>query len=135
MENCIFCKIAEGTIPSIKVYEDEEFLAFQALGQASPGHTLLIPKEHSEDFLEMNSKLSEKMNSIAQKIGKAMMKALSADGMNISFNIKPAGGQEIMHTHMHLVPRFEKDGLKLFPLTDASEEERIMFAGKIIKEL
>lgn len=135
MTDCIFCKISNGEIPSVKIYEDEEFLAFQALGQASPGHTLLIPKTHSEDFLDMNEDILGRMNVLAQKIGKAIMKGVEADGMNISFNIKPAGGQEIMHTHMHLVPRFENDGLKLFPLKDASEEERILFAEKIIKEL
>jgi histidine triad (HIT) family protein len=83
----------------------------------------------------MKPELASKMNELAQTIGNAMLIALHADGMNASFNIKHAGGQEIMHTHMHLVPRFKDDGLKLFPLKDMSEEDRILFASKIIKEL
>ncbi len=135
MTDCIFCKIASGEIPSIKVYEDNDFLAFQALGQANPGHTLLIPKEHSMNFLEVQPEIARKMNEIAQKIGRAMLKGLKADGLNFVTNINSAGGQEVFHTHIHIIPRFEGDGLKFPPLQERKEEERILYAEKIIKEL
>ena len=135
MENCIFCKIAEGSIPSIKVYEDEDFLAFQALSQVNKGHCLFIPKKHSNNFLEMEPSLASKMNEKIQTIARAMMKGLKAEGINLITNINEAAGQEIIHTHIHIIPRYSKDGVKMPSLKETDEEERIIFAEKIIKEL
>jgi len=135
VENCIFCKIIKGELPSNKIYEDDEFIAFQSLNQTAKGHSLLVPKEHSTDLLDMNSELGCKMTAVAQKIAKATMDGLGATGLNMSFNVRPAAGQVIFHTHMHIIPRYDNDGLKMWPEENVSEEDRILFASKIIKHL
>ena len=133
-QNCIFCKIAKGEIPSIKVYEDDKFIAFEDMNPSNKGHTLIVPKEHSEDILDMKGEKAELIGMI-QKIGAACMKGLDAQGFNVMINTKPAAGQVIFHTHVHIIPRYEGDGLKHWPQKEASEEERIMNAEKIIKAL
>ncbi len=135
MENCIFCKIVAGKLPSDKVYEDDQFIAFQALTQSSEGHTLIIPKEHSEDVLSMDTALGPGCLDTIQKVGTAMMKGLPCDGFNVAINTKPAAGQVVFHTHIHLIPRRENDQRGDWPKVETSEEERTLFAEKIIREL
>lgn len=135
MKECIFCKIIKGELPANKIYEDNDFLAFQSLNQTAKGHSLLVPKKHSSDFIEMDSELGCKMISIAQKITIAMMKGLKCEGANISFNVREAGGQVIFHTHMHIIPRYKNDGLVMWPEKHLGEEERVLLAGKIIQHL
>ncbi|MBN1175821.1 HIT family protein [Candidatus Woesearchaeota archaeon] len=135
MENCIFCKIIKGEIPSIKVYEDNKFVAFEDLKPANKGHTVIIPKEHSEDILSMNKELGCSTLEVIQKIGTACMKGLDAKGFNIIVNTKPEAGQVIFHTHIHIIPRYENDGIKHWKQYDIPEEERILSAEKIIKAL
>ncbi|MGE0793064.1 MAG: HIT family protein [Candidatus Woesearchaeota archaeon] len=135
MENCVYCKIIEGKLPTVKIYEDEDFLVIQSLGQNSKGHSLIIPKKHSEDILEMNNNLGCKFFEIVKKVGNAMIKGLEAEGFNLIFNTKSAAGQVIMHTHCHIIPRYKNDGLKCWHEHQVSEEDRLLFAEKIIKEL
>lgn len=132
MENCIFCRIIEGNLPSTKVYEDDEFLAIQSLNQSVTGQTLLIPKEHSPNILEMNTELGSKMLELIQKIGTAQIRGLQADGFNVAINTGGEAGQKIHHTHIHLLPRFKDDGKTLWKEHEASEEERESHAEKII---
>jgi len=135
MKDCLFCKIAAGNIPVTKVYEDDNFLAFQDLKQAGKGHTLIIPKEHSPDLLEMDHLLGNELLRVIQKISNAIINGLRAQGINVIFNCKPAANQEIFHTHAHLVPRYEGDGLQGWPQKETSEEERVLYAEKIILAL
>jgi histidine triad (HIT) family protein len=135
MKDCLFCKIVAGDVPATKVYEDDNFLAFQDLKQASKGHMLIIPKEHSADLLEMNPALGNELLRVIQQVSNAMLKGLGAQGINVIFNCKPAANQEIFHTHAHLVPRYEGDGLKGWPQKETTEEERVMYAEKIILAL
>lgn len=135
MENCLFCKIIRGEIPSIKVYEDNDFIAFEDLKPTNKGHTIIIPKEHSQDILDMNKELGCKALETIQKIGTACMKGLNAQGFNTMINTKPASGQVIFHTHIHIIPRYEGDGIKHWKQYDVPEEERVMAAEKIIKAL
>ena len=114
MSDCIFCKILAGEIPASKVYEDEQVLAFLDISQVTPGHTLVVPKEHYRNLLEMDaasaSQLFAKIPVIAQKV----MKATQADGMNIIANCEEVAGQTVFHTHVHLAPRYEEtDGLQI----------------------
>ena len=134
-DNCIFCKIVKGEIPADKVYEDENFIAFQALYQVSQGHTLIIPKEHSKDILEMSPALGGQVFKLSQKIGLAVMNALQADGFNIGVNTKEAAGQAVFHTHIHIIPRYKNDGMKSWPENETTADQRALFATKIIKEL
>ena len=92
-DNCIFCKIAAGEIPSETVYEDEQFRAILDLGPASAGHTLILPKAHFKDVTEISDEYAANVLKVAAKLGKAMKKG-------------EAAGQTVMHFHMHVIPRY-----------------------------
>ncbi|MFC3927456.1 HIT family protein [Streptococcus caprae] len=106
MENCIFCKIVAGEIPSSKVYEDEDVLAFLDISQATPGHTLVIPKEHVRNVLDMSADTAQSLFARVPKIARGLQKATGADGMNIINNNEEAAGQTVFHAHIHLLPRY-----------------------------
>ncbi|MGM5481718.1 MAG: HIT family protein [Nanobdellota archaeon] len=131
-EDCIFCQIINGEAPATKVYEDDDFIAIQALFQSVKGHTLLIPKEHSEDIIEMKPELGQKMLELIQKIGHAQMRGMHADGFNVAVNTKRAAGQVVFHTHIHLLPRFKDDGMHMWKEHEVEEEDRVLYAEKII---
>ncbi len=109
MDDCIFCKIVKGEIPSHKIYEDEHVIAFLDINPLSEGHTLVVPKKHSKNFLEMEKDNVEKLFAVVQKVAKAIKKSINAEGLNISTNIESAAGQVVMHTHIHVFPRWHKD--------------------------
>lgn len=111
-EDCIFCKIAKGEIPSSKVYEDNDILAFLDVSPASKGHCLIITKEHFDNFLMVPRDLLDKAFSVAQKIGQAMITSLNAEGVNILTNVNQAAGQSVYHFHIHVIPRYTKDGIE-----------------------
>ncbi|MBI2545842.1 HIT family protein [Candidatus Woesearchaeota archaeon] len=134
METCIFCKIVKGEIPSSKVYEDNEFLAFLDIGPIHKGHTLLIPKEHHEDLFTMPDNLLELMSGILKKVGAAVMKGTKADGINVGMNNKPAAGQIVFHAHYHIIPRFKGDGLRHWPQGKYENPEEMQKYSDIIKQ-
>ena len=109
-ENCIFCKIANGGIPSATLYEDEDFRVILDLGPATRGHALILPKEH-----------------YAKKMAAKMMEVLHCDGVNVVQNNGEAAGQTVFHFHIHLIPRYEGDGAGVTwapgTLTDETREE------------
>lgn len=115
MEKCIFCKIIKGEIPCNKVYEDENNFVFLDVNPINPGHTLLIPKEHYENIHEMPDELLEKTMPVVKKIADAIKSAVGATGINIGQNNGASAGQAVFHYHMHIIPRFENDGLKHWP--------------------
>ena len=108
MENkdCIFCKIAEGIIPSHKVYEDDDVLAFLDISQVTPGHTLVISKKHFSNFLTTEKDVMHKVMDVAQRIGQAQMSILGAKGVNILTNVNKEAGQSVFHFHVHVIPRY-----------------------------
>ena len=108
-ENCIFCKIANGEIPSATVYEDEDFRAILDLGPANAGHTLILPKNHYANLAELPDALAGRVLAVARKIGLAQQKALAADGFNVLQNNGTAAGQSVFHYHVHVIPRYEGD--------------------------
>lgn len=115
LENCIFCKIIKGEIPSAKVYEDEHVLAFLDLSQATKGHTLVIPKKHVENVLELDEETAAHIFSVVPKIARSLTSTLHAKGLNIANNNKEVAGQTVFHVHIHLVPRYsEDDGFQVF---------------------
>ncbi len=105
-ENCIFCKIANGEIPSSTVYEDERFRAILDLGPASKGHTLILPKEHYSDLTELPEELGGGALFLAGKIGRAMKQELGAAGFNVVQNNGTEAGQTVFHFHVHIIPRY-----------------------------
>ena len=105
MDDCIFCKIIAGDIPSSKIYEDDEVLAFLDISQATKGHTLLIPKEHVRNTLDLSEQKAATLFSRLPKLARAVKTATQADGLNIVNNNEEAAGQTVFHAHIHLLPR------------------------------
>lgn len=126
-ENCIFCKIANGEIPSATLYEDEDFRVILDLGPASKGHALVLPKEHYPNLYELPDEMAEKAIKLAKKMITRMTKALGCDGFNVVQNNGTAAGQTVFHFHMHLIPRYENDnagfGWNIGELSDADKED------------
>lgn len=106
VDNCIFCKIANGEIPSNKIYEDDKTLAFLDIGPINKGHTLVIPKEHAEKIYELSEESAEALIKTVQKISLAIEKTLNCD-FNILNNNGEKAGQVVKHVHFHLIPRAE----------------------------
>ena len=109
-DDCIFCKIANGEIPSKTLYEDPEFRVILDLGPATKGHALILPKEHAGDLYELPEESAAKAMTLAQKIGKTMVQKLHCDGLNLVQNNGEAAGQTVRHLHLHLIPRYVNDG-------------------------
>ena len=107
--NCIFCKIANGEIPSSTVYEDEDFRVILDLGPAAKGHALILPKEHFKDVTELDPKIAAKVLPLGAKLGTAMKKSLGCAGFNLVQNNGEAAGQTVFHFHMHIIPRYKND--------------------------
>ncbi len=107
--NCIFCKIANGEIPSTTLYEDEDFRVILDLGPATRGHALLLPKNHFANLFELDDETAQKAILVAKKMAGKMKTALGADGFNLVQNNGEAAGQTVFHFHMHLIPRYEND--------------------------
>ena len=125
--NCIFCKISAGEIPSATLYEDDDFRVILDIEPASKGHALIIPKEHYANLYELDDELAAKAMVLAKKIITKLTDILECDGYNVLQNNGPAAGQTVFHFHMHLVPRYKNDnvkiGWKLGKLTDNVKEE------------
>lgn len=113
MDNCLFCKIANGEIPSNTVYEDDNFRVILDIAPANPGHCLILPKNHASDIFEMDSELVGKAHMLAKKIASALKSALNAEGINILQNNGEAAGQSVSHYHIHVIPRHPGDNVTL----------------------
>ena len=131
--SCIFCQIVNGELPSHKVYEDDQVLAFLDIAPVSRGHILVIPKEHTESLLTMTAEQTAVLFSVAQKIAKAIEQALDPQGINLGMNNGFGAGQIVAHAHIHIIPRFAGDGLKLWSGRDGlyKEDEAEGIAKKI----
>ncbi len=105
-DDCIFCRIAAGQIPSATLYEDEDFRVILDLGPASRGHALILPKEHYADLCELEDAVAVKVLPLAKKLGIAMTKALGCAGFNLVQNNGEAAGQTVRHFHVHVIPRY-----------------------------
>lgn len=125
--NCIFCKIAEGEIPSATLYEDDLFKVILDLSPATKGHALIIPKDHFANIFEMPDEIAGEAFCLAKNMAAKMTDGLKCDGFNIVQNNGTAAGQTVFHFHMHLIPRYEGDGAGLTwnpgSLTDEEKDE------------
>lgn len=108
-EDCIFCRIANGEIPSATIYEDADFRVILDLGPASKGHALILPKEHFDNIYELDEETAAKAFVLAKNMAGKMTEALGCDGFNIVQNNGTVAGQTVFHFHMHLIPRYEGD--------------------------
>ena len=123
-QNCIFCKIANGEIPSTTLYEDEDFR----------GHALLLPKEHYANLFELDDELAAKALVTAKKVAARMKDALGADGFNLVQNNGEAAGQTVFHFHMHLIPRYENDGAGITWTPGSTTPEEMAEVKRLVDE-
>lgn len=112
-QDCIFCKIIAGEIPSFKLYEDDATFAFMDINPANDGHALVIPKDHAKDVHAVSDDSLSRTVITAKKIAAAVEKTVSPGGINLVQCNGPAAGQSVFHFHMHVLPRREGDELKL----------------------
>lgn len=133
-EDCIFCKIVAGAVPCTKVYEDDKALAFMDIMPLNKGHLLVIPKEHFENIVEIDSQLYGHLAALICKISKAVQSGIEPQGMNVLQLNGEAANQVVPHLHIHIVPRWANDGLTISewePVMGNSEE--ISAAAELIK--
>ena len=135
MEECLFCKIVKGELPSSKIYEDGDTLAFLDLFPVNKGHSLVIPKEHYETIFDVPSDILSKVSSVMKNVADAVKKGVNADGISIAQSNGKDAGQVIPHIHFHVMPRFKDDGLKLWPQGKYEEGEMDKFKEDISKFL
>ena len=112
-KDCIFCKIANGDIPSKTLYEDEEFKVILDVGPATRGHALILPKNHYANLYELPDETAVKVMLLAKKMAVLMTEKLGCDGFNLVQNNGKAAGQTVFHFHLHLIPRYKEDGQTL----------------------
>ena len=126
-ENCIFCKLANGEIPTATLYEDEDFRVILDASPASKGHALILTKEHYANLYELDDEVAAKVLVLAKKMITKLTDLLGCDGYNIVQNNGEAAGQTVFHFHMHLIPRYKDDqvglGWTMGELTDADKED------------
>ena len=135
-DDCIFCKIANGEIPSNTVYEDEKFRVILDLSPAVKGHALILPKDHFDDLIGADDATLESILKLAKRIGAAELKALKCDGFNVVQNNGEAAGQTVHHLHMHVIPRYN-GGAKIvnWPQLESDPKEQEELTAKIKAEL
>ena len=110
MTDCIFCNIIEGKVPCNKVYGDEDVLAFLDIEPATKGHTLIIPKTHVENLYRIEEDILSKIHRVSKQLARHYKQVLDCDGVNIIQSNEKAAHQDVMHYHVHLIPRYEDDG-------------------------
>jgi len=135
MEDCIFCKIVKGEIPSTKLYEDGNVLSFLDIMPASKGHALVVPKKHYHTLLDMpHSELGTIMETV-QKVAAAVMSSVDgAEGFNIIQSNKKVAGQVVPHVHFHIIPRSKDDKLNFAWAQGKAEQEELEKYAETIKE-
>jgi len=123
-QNCIFCKIANGEIPSRTLYEDEDFRVILDLNPATKGHALILPKDHYKNLYELSDETAAKVLPLAKKMATKMTQKLGCDGFNVIQNNNEIAGQTVFHFHVHLIPRYQGDNqnLTMKPMGMTGEE-------------
>ncbi|MGN0369113.1 MAG: HIT family protein [Butyrivibrio sp.] len=133
-EDCIFCKLANGVFPTNTLYEDDEFRVILDIAPAAKGHALVLPKNHYEDALSADDDTMGKAMALAAKTGRALKKALGCDGINILQNNGTAAGQTVFHLHIHVIPRWDEDGIGLSWKEGKPSDEELKENAETIKK-
>lgn len=133
-DNCIFCKIINGEIPSHVLYEDEQFKVILDVNPATKGHALILPKEHYANLYELPEETAADAMKLAQRMMRKMTEKLDCDGFNIVQNNGEAAGQTVFHFHMHLIPRYKNDGEILKYIAGEPGQEELERIKKTLTE-
>ena len=123
-DDCIFCKLANGDIPTNSIYEDDRFNVILDNGPATKGHALILPKDHADNLFELPEDTAAEAMKLAKKLGKEIVDKLGAQGLNLVQNNGAVAGQTVNHFHLHLIPRYDGDGQSILwkPTSPSSEE-------------
>nr|WP_279615056.1 HIT family protein [Desulfonatronum thiosulfatophilum] len=134
MSECIFCSFAQRKIPCELVYSSRNTMAFLDIAPVHPGHVLVIPKAHHPTLWDLPAGLGEEMLETMQKVSKALVRAVNAQGLNVVMNNHKAAGQLVEHAHFHLIPRYENDGLRAWPQSSYPSSEEMRAVADLIKK-
>ena len=131
--NCIFCKIANGEIPSKTLYEDDDFRVILDLGPATKGHALVLPKEHYANLYELPEETAGEVMKLAKRMVMKMTERLGCEGFNLVQNNGDLAGQTVFHFHMHMIPRYQADGQKIgWKPQEVTQEELEEIKNRIV---
>lgn len=131
-DNCIFCKLANGDIPTATLYEDDDFRVILDAGPASKGHALILPKEHYANLYELPDEMAAKVLVLAKKMITKLTDILDCDGYNIVQNNGETAGQTVFHFHLHMIPRYKGDSVGLgWPMGELKEEDKNEILDKL----
>ncbi|MCM1064625.1 MAG: HIT family protein [Eubacterium sp.] len=134
MSDCIFCKIAQGEIPSKTIYEDERFRVILDLGPAARGHALILPKEHAANIYELPEETAAAAFVLGKKMACVMRDKLKCDGLNLIQNNGETAGQTVDHFHLHVIPRYKDDGQRIGWVPGQPSQEELEAVRKEITE-
>jgi histidine triad (HIT) family protein len=134
MEDCIFCKIIKGEIPSVKIFENENVFAFLDIEPLSKGHCLVIPKKHFKDIFDTDKIVLQEIVIAVKNIAETMKQNLGSDGVNIFNNSGKSAEQGVFHLHFHIVPRYKEDGLRTVECLSAKAKKSNLEELKEISE-
>ncbi len=135
-QGCLFCSITNGSMASTTIFENSKFKVILDKFPGAKGHTLIIPKEHYDDIYELDAETAGNLFALTSIVAKALKKILKCEGMNILQNNGKIAGQTVMHFHIHLIPRFEDDGLKFeWETKQFDDEELEEIAEQVKKEI
>ena len=132
MEDCLFCKIISGEIPvHKKIYEDEHTLAFLDISPINHGHTIVIPKRHARNLLDIEESDWIAVMKVVRMLVPKIKEGMSADGINIGMNNEAVAGQSVLHSHVHIIPRFKNDGYEIWKGGEYKDDEAEVVVEKI----
>jgi histidine triad (HIT) family protein len=132
-EDCLFCGIVEGSIPSQTIDSDEHTVAFMDIAPATPGHALVVPRRHSSDLLEIEQEDLNATVLAAQRLARRMKQVLEADGVNLLNSCGAVAWQTVFHFHIHVVPRYEDDPLKLPWIPEEGDQDEIARYARVLR--
>ena len=134
MNNCVFCKIINGEIPSFKIYETEDLVAFLDISQATKGHTLIVPKKHYENLLALDEEMLKKISVAQKEVANILSNKLGTNSFNFVNNCGSTAGQSVMHVHFHVIPRYVNDDFKMHIVEHEPNFEELAKLHKQITE-
>ncbi len=132
---CVFCKVIGGDLPSHTLYQDDQLIAILDISPINPGHTLLVPKAHTVNVMEMTPEDTGAVFAAARRLAPAILKSVGAESFNLSTNVGRAAGQVVFHTHIHLIPRHPADGYEPWTRNDKYHQDLGSVAEKIREQL
>lgn len=132
MDSCVFCRIVRGELPASVVYQDELTIALMDIGSVNPGHMLVVAKPHVENLYNMDDDLAGALFRTAARVARAVERAIAPHGLSVYQANGTAAGQTVFHAHIHVVPRWENDGMAFtWPVRNPAREELEKIAGQL----